>query len=174
MKRLIKILMSLALVGLLTVVGVNAQNRPVYELHSMMIYNFLKYIQWPDDQSGGDFIITVFGDDDVYNTLNTWYGNKQKLNKKIVVRKANSVGEIGNCHLLYVGSGASNKFDDVISHLDKNATLIVTDKKGLAEKGSCINFRVINDRLKFELNQAAVTKSNLKISSQLTSMAILI
>lgn len=174
MRNLNKFLTSLAFVGLITVLGVNAQNRPVYELHSMMIYNFLKYIQWPDDQSSGDFVIYVYGDDDVYNTLNTWYGNKQKLNKQIVVKKATAVGEIGECHLLYVGSKASNHFEEIMGKIDQTATLIITDKKGLAEKGSCINFRIINDRLKFELNQAAVTKSNLKISSQLTSMAILI
>ncbi|MEL7004578.1 MAG: YfiR family protein, partial [Bacteroidota bacterium] len=42
------------------------------------------------------------------------------------------------------------------------------------EKGSCINFRIVNNRLKFELNQQAIQKSQLKTASQLTSMAILI
>ena len=174
MKKVYRYFTALMLVGVISIAAVSAQNRPVHELHSMMIYNFLKYIQWPDDQSSGDFVITVLGDDEVFNTLKTWYGNKQKLNKQIVVKKANSADEIGNCHLLYVGSKASNQFEEVISKIDQTATLIITDKKGLAEKGSCINFRVINDRLKFELNQDAVSKSNLKVSSQLTSMAILI
>lgn len=169
-----KFFTAFALVGLISVLAVNAQSRPVYELHSMMIYNFLKYIQWPDDQSGSDFFITVYGDDDVYNTLNTWYGNKQKLNRNIIVKKAGSIDEIGNPHLIYVGTKASNHFEEVMAKIDQTATLIITDKRGLAEKGSCINFRIINDRLKFELNEAAVSKSNLKISSQLTSMAILI
>ncbi|MGK7392208.1 MAG: YfiR family protein [Candidatus Cyclobacteriaceae bacterium M2_1C_046] len=174
MKKFYRFFTAFALVGMISIFAVNAQNRPVYELHSMMIYNFLKYIQWPDDQSGNDFVITVYGDDEVYNTLNTWYGNKQKLNRKIVVKKAGSVAEIGNPHLIYVGTKASNQFEEVMTKIDPAATLVITDKRGLAEKGSCINFRIINDRLKFELNQEAVSKSNLKISSQLTSMAILI
>ena len=174
MNRVTKFFASLVFVGAVTIVGVTAQNRPTYELHSMMIYNFLKYIQWPDDQAGGDFVITVLGDDDVYNTLNTWYGNKQKLNKKIIVKKAAAASEIGNSHLLYIGSKSSSSFEEAMSKVTNSATLVITDKKGLAEKGSCINFRVINDRLKFELNQSAVDKSNLKVSGQLTSMAILI
>jgi hypothetical protein len=44
----------------------------------------------------------------------------------------------------------------------------------MAEKGSCINFKIIDGKLKFELNQNVVTGSNLKVSGQLTSMAILI
>lgn len=174
MRRITKFFTAFTVIGLFTIVGVTAQNRPTYELHSMMIYNFLKYIQWPDDQGEGDFVITVLGDDDVYNTLNTWYGNKPKNNKKIIVKNATSADDLKDCHLLYIGSKASNLFDEAMAKISNSATLVITDKKGLAEKGSCINFRVINDRLKFELNQSAVTKSNLKVSSQLTSMAILI
>ena len=44
----------------------------------------------------------------------------------------------------------------------------------MGQKGSCINFKVIDGKLKFELNQATVTGSNLKVSTQLSSMAILI
>jgi hypothetical protein len=52
--------------------------------------------------------------------------------------------------------------------------LIVTDKKGLAEKGSGINFKMEGNKLKFEMNQASIESANLKVSGQLTSMAILI
>jgi len=52
--------------------------------------------------------------------------------------------------------------------------LTVTDGNGLGQKGSCINFKVVDGKLKFELNQAVIGTSNLKVSSQLSSMAILI
>lgn len=150
------------------------QNRPTHELHSMMIYNFLKYIQWPGDLNTGNFVIGVIGDDEVYSTLNSWYGNKQQGGKKIIIKKFNSVGEIANCQLLYVGDRASNKFDDIHGKIASQPVLSITGKNGLGAKGSCINFKVVNNRLKFELNQAAVDQSKLKISSQLSAMAILI
>lgn len=166
--------MSAIMICAVSILGTSAQDRPEHELHSMMIYNFLKYIQWPDDQSGGEFVITVLGDDDVYNTLNTWYANKPKNSKKIVVKKAGSPTEVANSHLVYVGSRSSNDFDAVLAKVNSSSTLVITDKKGLAEKGSGINFRIINNRLKFELNEQAVTKANLKVSSQLSAMAIII
>ncbi len=54
------------------------------------------------------------------------------------------------------------------------SVLTITDGNGLGQKGSCINFKVVDGKLKFELNQGVVTGSNLKVSSQLSSMAILI
>lgn len=151
-----------------------AQERPTHELHSMMIYNFLKYVQWPGEMNTGEFTIGVIGDDDVYNTLNTWYGNKTRGDKTLIVKKYNSVAEIGNIQLLYIGGKAANNFEEIKSKIDGQSTLTVSDKNGLGQKGSCINFKVVGGRLKFELNQAAVDANNLKVSSQLSSMAILI
>ncbi|HNP20331.1 MAG TPA: YfiR family protein [Fulvivirga sp.] len=152
----------------------HAQSRAEHELHSMMIYNFLKYIQWPGDKNSGDFVIGVLKDDDVYNTLNTWYGNKERGGKKFIIKKFNSASEVTDCQLLYVGASASNQFEEVLAKIQSNATLTVSNKRGLGEKGSCINFKVIDGRLKFELNQAAMDKAGLKTSSQLAAMAILI
>lgn len=149
-------------------------DRPEHELHSMMIYNFLKYIQWPGELNNGDFVIGVIGDDDVYNTLSTWYGGKERGGKNFQIKKFSSLDEISNCQLMYVGKGFSDKFGEILSKISNTPTLTVTGKKGLGEQGSCINFKVVDNRLKFELNQEAMQKSQLKTASQLTSMAILI
>jgi len=162
---------ALLFIGSITTYG---QDRPEHELHSMMIYNFLKYIQWPGELNTGNFVIGVIGDDDVFNTLNTWYGNKSRGDKTLIVKKFNSVAEISSCQLLYIGSKASSDFEEIKAKISGSPTLSITNRNGLGQKGSCINFRVVNNRLKFELNQSAVDQNNLKVSSQLTAMAILI
>ena len=172
--KAIRVLVILLMSTLLVNTHSIAQDRPEHELHAMMIYNFLKYIQWPGDQNTGEFVIGVLRDDDVYATLNTWYGNKERGGKKFIIKKFNSASEISNCQLLYIGDSGSNQFDEVLGKLGSNSTLTVTNKVGLGRKGSCINFRVMDGRLKFELNQDAMNKASLKTSSQLTAMAILI
>ncbi|MBL3656550.1 YfiR family protein [Fulvivirga sediminis] len=151
-----------------------AQGRPIHEIHSMMIYNFIKYIQWPSSDQSQNFVIAVIGDDEVYNTLNTWYGGKLRGNKKFVVKKFNSPSEISSCHILYVAKGSSKDFDEIRGKLSNSSTLIITDKPGLGQKGSGINFRTVNNKLAFELNQKVIEQSQLKVSGQLSSMAILI
>jgi hypothetical protein len=51
---------------------------------------------------------------------------------------------------------------------------MITDKNGLGAKGSSINFKVVDNKLKFELNSKAIEASNLKVSGALSSMAIII
>lgn len=151
-----------------------AQNRPLHEIHSMMIYNFIKYIQWPDHSNGEEFVIGVIGDNEVYSTLNTWYGGKLRGNKKFIIKKFGSPTEISGCHILYVAKESSKEFEAIKSKVTSSSTLIITDKPGMGEKGSGINFRTVDNKLAFELNQKAIEQSQLKVSGQLASMAILI
>ena len=151
-----------------------SQDRPMHEVHSMMVYNFTKYVQWPDHAGGGEFVIGVVGNTDIYNTLNGWYGGKPRGAKTYIIKKFNSAADVTECHVLYIDKSKSGEFDNVNDKLKGKGTLIITDKSGLGEQGSAINFKLVDNKLKFELNQKAIEASNLKVSGALSSMAILI
>ncbi|GIV37193.1 MAG: hypothetical protein KatS3mg032_1572 [Cyclobacteriaceae bacterium] len=155
-------------------VSVNAQDRPLHEVYSMMVFNFVKYVQWPDHSTSGDFVIGVIGNHEVYNTLNSWYGGKPRGNKTYVIKKFNSAAEVTDCHVVFIDKTKSGEFEAVNAKVKGKGTLIITDKAGLGEKGSAINFKFVDNKLKFELNQKAVEAANLKVAGSLTSMAILI
>ncbi|MTI22423.1 YfiR family protein [Fulvivirga sp. RKSG066] len=140
----------------------------------MMIYNFVKYIQWPANNNSQQFVIGVIGDDEVFNTLNSWYDGKVRGNKTFAIKNFSSAAEVAGCDILYVAKGASNQFDEIKTKLSNAATLIITDKPGLGQKGSGINFKTVNGKLAFEMNQGVIESSKLKVSSQLTAMAIII
>lgn len=151
-----------------------AQDRPIHEVYSMMVFNFIKYVQWPDHDKSGEFVIGVIGNNDMYTTLNTWYAGKAKGSKTYVIKKFNSAAEVENCHVVFIDKGKSGEFEAVNNKVKGKGTLVVTDRNGLGTKGSCINFKTVDAKLRFELNQQAIEASNLKVSGALTSMAILI
>ncbi len=151
-----------------------AQDRPPHEIHAAMLYNFIKYVQWPNEGEAGEFVVGVIGDDNVFNTLKQWYDGKPKGSKKYVIKKLSSPAESSDCQVVYVGKSKNKDFDTIKTNTTGKSILTITDGNGLGQKGSCINFKVVDGKLKFELNQATVNGSNLKISSQLSSMAILI
>jgi len=169
MKKTTSLIFAVLLSG-----SLEAQERPNHEIHAAMVYNFIKYVQWPDESQAGEFVVGVIGDDNVFNTLKQWYDGKPKGSKKYVIKKLASSGESSNCHVVYVGKSKNREFENIKTNTTGKSILTVTDGSGLGQKGSCINFKVVDGKLKFELNQGVVTDSNLKISSQLSSMAILI
>jgi ribosomal protein L31 len=134
----------------------------------------MKYVNWPPASTSGEFVIGVVGESKVHETLTKWYGAKSKGSQKIVIKEFANADAITDCHVLYIGKNKSGNLEGVLAKFAGKPTLIITDKTGLAKKGSGINFKTVNGKLKFEINQAAISNANLKISSQLTGMAILI
>lgn len=151
-----------------------AQERPIHEIYSMMVFNFVRYVQWPDHTESGEFVIGVIGNGDVYTTLTTWYSGKPRGSKTITIKKFSSAADVTDCHVVFIDNSKSGEFDGVNTKLKGKGALIITDKNGMGEKGSSINFKTVDNKLKFELNQKAMEASNLKVSGALSSMAILI
>jgi len=167
---------KVVLAGLVMMVSSAAfsQERPMHEVYSMMVFNFVKYVQWPANDNAKEFVIGVVGNTEIYNTLNSWYGGKAKGTKTYVIKKFNSAAEVTDCQVIFIDKSKSNEFDAVNNKVRGKGTLVVTDRNGLGSKGSCINFKTVDEKLRFELNQQAIEASNLKVAGALTSMAILI
>ncbi len=166
------------IIAFFVLIGFNSFNanaqRPMHEIHSMLIFNFIKYIEWPDDTKSGDFVIAVYGDDDVYEQLSNLYGQRKVKGQNAEIVNVSDVSSINNAHIIYLASNKSRDFDAIIEKYDTKPTLIITDKSGLGKKGASINFREVGGKLKFEINQATFDNSNLKVSSQLVNMGITI
>ncbi len=148
--------------------------RPMHEIHSMLIFNFIKYIDWPDAAKSGDFIIAVYGDDDVYNQLNNFYSSRPIKGQNVQILNVNSVDELKNAHVIYLADSKSRDFEDLQLKFAGKPTLMITDKSGLGKKGAGINFKEVGGKLKFEINKASFDDGDLKISNQLVTMGIVI
>ena len=160
---------------LLSIVCVNAQTeKPIHEIHAAMIYNFMKYVHWPDDGNPGEFVVGVYGEDNVFNTLKSYYDGKPKGAKKYSIRKLSDPSEAPTCSVVYIGKNKSKDFENVKNAVTGKPVLTITDSFNLGKKGSCINLKVVDEKLKFEINQASMNSASLKVASQLTSMAIMI
>jgi hypothetical protein len=148
-----------------------AQN---YKLHSLFIFSFTRYVQWPDAYNEGDFEIVVLGDTPLLDELKTMAQTKKVGDRTIRITKVNSIGELKKCHILFVPSSRTAQFGEVLSRVSNQPVLIVTEESGLGAKGSIINFIIRDGKLAFELNQNAVARQNLRVSNELSRLAILI
>lgn len=145
------------------------------KIKATFIYNFTKYIVWPEQYKQGNFVIGVLGTTSFYNDLTTLLSKKSVLDQKFEIKNYTSVEAVsGVCHILFITSENSYMLPDVIKKLKGKSTLIVTEKSGLAKQGSGINFVVDNNKQRFELNKNNVEKYSLRVSSTLTSLAIAI
>jgi hypothetical protein len=149
-----------------TLMGQTSENK----VKSLFVYNFTRYIQWP--QTEQDIVIGILGhDEDLMTAFKDMSSKKTAAGGKIIIKEFSNPSESANYHMVYIPSNNS-KVISQISGLNK--TLIVTEKPGLAKQGSYINFINQDGKIRFEMNISKIDNTQLKVSSQLKSLAIAI
>lgn len=139
---------------------------------SVFTLNFIRYIGWPEAAKQGDFVIGVLRDGSIAKELNAKTVGKKFGYQNIVVKEFKNVDEVTDCQILYVSENInySKYAQDISSKLNNSNSLIVTEVHGAIDKGSMVNFVIVDQKLKFELSPTNAGKFGLKFSNSLTSM----
>ena len=141
-----------------------------YRVHAVFLYNFTKYVQWPTESQSGDFVIGVVGNSAIYDELMRITAGKTTGSQKIVVTKFKSADAIVNCHMLFIP--ADQNFEKVQAKVAGKPVLLISEKPGLAQKGSNINFVIKDNKWRFELNENATRSAGLKVATEVSKLAI--
>jgi len=147
----------------------HAQKRETYEVHAMMIYNFIKYIEFTMPDPNANFVIGVLSDDDTYKTMLKWYDGKiYKSSHVITVKRYKTAADAdGSSNLIFITPDSSKEHPEVVKKLQGTNTMLLSAGKELSGKGSVMNFVIEDGRLTFEISKKQAAAHNLKISASL-------
>jgi hypothetical protein len=173
MKKNLVILLSLILFSSWSVVRLDQSEEASAKIKAIYIYNFTKYIEWPDSYKQGNFVVGVYGNSSpLLNELNKMASVKTVGTQKLEIKNISSPADASQCHIIYILSDNSTLLPDVLGKVKNKSALIVTDKAGMAAKGSGINFVIVDNKQKIELNRSNIEKYKLKVASTLVEMAL--
>lgn len=131
------------------------------------IYNFLKYIQWENEEKTDTFKIAVYGEDQpLINTVKTME-RLQVKGKPIKVVTFKSIGDIVFSHILLITSDRNFFVKDILDLIKGRNTLLLTDRCEYP-RYVMINFTYNdNSKILFEINSKNMEEAKLKTSSKL-------
>lgn len=168
-RKLVVILCALGLISAGSTVQTNPDTNS--KMKAIFIYNFARYIEWPKEYKQGDFVIGLLGESSLYNELINMSRTKKVATQNISVQKFSSNSDIGKCHVLFVPKLSESLLKEALSKVDNAPTLVVTESSDLVDNIPGINFVIINQRQKFELNKTQVENRKLKVSVTLEKLA---
>jgi hypothetical protein len=169
MKKVLNVLFLLLL--FFSTTGLKGQNE---KFKALFLYNFTKYIEWPSDKQGGDFVIGVLGNSPMTKELEVIASKKRIDNQPIKVKVFKSINDIGSCHVLFIPPGKSSSLPEVNKKIAGKGILVITDKPGLAKKGAGINYVLKGGHQDFEINKSAIKGQMLKVNSSLFALGTVI
>lgn len=151
-----------------------AQDEMNYAVQANIIYHFTRYIDWPAFAKSDDFVIGVIGDTPLYVELKKTMKNKMAGDKRIIIKTISTSTSFFDCHILFISQEESYNIKRISALTKEDPILLVTEQVGLARKGACINFVIVDDRLQLEINKNNITERKLNIASELLQLGKLV
>ncbi|MET0636970.1 MAG: YfiR family protein [Chitinophagaceae bacterium] len=143
------------------------------DLKAVFIYNFTRYIDWDTTTLGKNFVIGVLGQSPITTSLNKIAASSTVANRKIIVQVYEVPENIRSCQILFIPSQSPHPLPVILNNTG-NSVLTVSEEEGFARRGTAINFYILNNKLKFEINVTELAAKNLRASSQLLKLATII
>lgn len=145
-----------------------------YELKAAFIYNFTKFIEWPDDAfsgPGSPIFIGILGQDPFGGALENAIRGRKVNGRPLVIEHLESAASARTAHIVFVSRAESWRLDELKGALQGASVLVVTETENEFSPVVAINFTLAGDKLRFEINMDAATAARLKVSAQLQKLA---
>jgi hypothetical protein len=138
------------------------------------LHKFLNYADWPPSafpQADTPYVIGVAGDDAVADELARIAAGRSVNNRGVIVKRLLPGDTVNNLHMLYVGRNERARLGQWLRQAKGRAILTVSAADGALEQGSIINFRTVDERVRFEVSVDMAEQSGLRLNSRLFSVA---
>lgn len=137
------------------------------------LYKFLGYAEFPASafaDAAGPLTIAVIGSEDMAAELAHIASGRLVAGRPIAVRVLREHDAVPAVHLLFVAGNDAERAGRVL-RAAPGALLTVTECDGGLRYGSVINFRIVDERVRFDVSLDAAEKKNVKLSSRLLTVA---
>lgn len=173
---LLSVLLGFLALAMTPAGDIRAAESTEYEVKAAFLYNFAKFVTWPDDvfqSAGAPVEIGIVGTDPFEDALRKVVAEKTVSGRPIVIRNFSKPSEARFCHILFFTEGGGD-FARALSKSGERGVLTVGEVDGFADHGGIIGFYVEEKRVRFEVNVGAADDADLRISSKLLSLARII
>ena len=145
-----------------------------YEVKAAFLYNFAKFVEWPDAFFAGEskpLVVGILGEDPFGNALPSVVEHETVKGHSVEVRHYHGLDEVVGCHVLFISRSETNRLKEVLRALDGRPMLTVGEADDFLSHGGMIRFVLVDKSVRFDINTQAVTQAGLKISSKLLAVA---
>jgi hypothetical protein len=151
-----------------------ADPRKEYKLKAEFLYNFAKFVTWPNESlpaEGEPIVFCLVGSGPVHSLLDDLMKGRHVKERGIQVRPISSPEFVRDCHVLFAPNDADDILAPILEGAKTASVLTVGESESFYEAGGIIRFILSGGRLRFDINIAAASTVKLKISSQLLKLA---
>jgi hypothetical protein len=169
------ILASLAWAHLVTPPkGYAQQSSSEYRVKAAYLFNFLKFVEWPEEAFAdplAPIVIGIVGNNPFGNALPQVVLGKTVQGRDLVIRQYHVGEDLRGSHILFIGASEKKRLPQILSSLRGSSVLTVADMDRFLDAGGMILFSFEGNHVRFTIDVNATNQARLKLSSKLLSVA---
>lgn len=145
-----------------------------YQVKTAYLYNFVKFISWPDntfESPSSPLVIGVLGENNFGDKLESLQGKKIGQ-RAIQINYFTTLNDVQACHLLYISKSENGEIKRILKQLSVRPIVTVGESEQFVDLGGIIQFITKRGRLRFSINQKVAHGNRIQIDAQLLSLAI--
>ena len=123
-----------------------------HSVKAAFLYKFASYVEWPANafpKADAPIAIAVTGSDVIAAELGRLVAGRTAQGRPIVVKRLAPGDPLAGVHILFVGPGDAERLAQWARDAQAHSTLLVTDSRRALERGSTINFVLVDRRVRF-------------------------
>jgi uncharacterized protein DUF4154 len=143
------------------------------KLKAAIVSKFPQFVEWPRaalaDRATIGLCVAVpdpFGSD-----LRDLVAGETVGRHRVVVRRIEDDASIAGCHMLFIPAAAPNR-PILLQKASSQPILTIGDDDAFLEEGGIVRLRLVDGRIRFDVDAAAAQRVGLRISSQLLQLAL--
>jgi hypothetical protein len=143
------------------------------ELRASYVQNLSKFIDWPESAFAADtqhFHVCIQGEE-ILNTMASKLQGQTIGSRSIIVSPLSRHPKGTGCQALYINASELWRLNNILAEIGNRPVLTISDGSPFAKSGGMIELIPENSRLVFEINQTAIERAGLKISSKVLTLA---
>jgi YfiR/HmsC-like len=144
-----------------------------YAVKATFLYKFAFFVEWPPGSFARDtspFNLCVVGPDPFAGRIQEAVSGQSVGRHPIVLRQLAKAERQSDCQVMFVSGRGSQSAAQALEAVSGTATLTITDS-AFGSTGGIMHFVIVDDRVSFDIDNAAATRNHLVISSKLLALA---
>jgi hypothetical protein len=143
------------------------------EVMAAFVHRFPEFVEWPAMAfDNSDVLEICVGEPDPLTTTLQRLIEGEELNGlPLTMRALGRSRDLDGCHVLYLSSETERQ-DALLQDAADRPILTVGDAPDFLDAGVIIQLKVVERRIRFEINSKAADRAGLRLSSQLMDLAL--
>jgi hypothetical protein len=145
-----------------------------YAVKATYLYKFGPFIDWPDaafESPSSAVNLCVVGDDPFGKILDRAVIGQRIGVRPIVVHRLRATGRDSGCHIMYIAGSDIQSVAEALDAVRGTPVLTITDSARDASAKGIVHFVILENRVRFEIDDYAASVNGITISSKVLSLA---